>query len=169
MMVFSIVLLFMALTYLIKTIRSVMSKKIELIIDNYLFKNDLLGFSLGILMTSIVQSSSVTTSIIIPLAGGGLVSLRQIYPYTLGANIGTTVTTILAALATQNDIAITVAFSHLCFNILGILIFYPLKSIPIGLAEFVGAKASKSKKNLITFIIIYILLHFVPVVFIFLT
>ena len=169
MMVFSIVLLFVALSYLIKTIRSVMVKKMELIIDNYLFKNDLLGFSLGILMTSIVQSSSVTTSIIIPLAGGGLVSLRQIYPYTLGANIGTTVTTILAALATQNDIAITVAFSHLCFNILGILIFYPLKSIPIGLAEFVGAKASKSKKNLITFIIIYILLHFVPVVFIFLT
>lgn len=167
MMVFSIILLFIALTFLIKSMRSIMLKKIELVIDNYLFRNDLLGFALGILMTSIVQSSSVTTSIIIPLAGAGLVSLRQIFPYTLGANIGTTVTTILAAMATQNRVAVTVAFSHLCFNILGILIFYPLKFIPIGLAEFVGKKASESRKNLVTFITIYILLHFIPVVFIF--
>jgi sodium-dependent phosphate cotransporter len=120
-------------------------------------------------MTLVVQSSSVTTSLIIPLAGAGLITVRQIFPYTLGANIGTTGTAILAAMATQNDIAVTVAFAHLCFNIFGISIFYPLKFIPIRLAEYVGLKASQSTKNLVIFIIVYILLHFVPVFLIFIT
>jgi sodium-dependent phosphate cotransporter len=167
MLVLSVILLMLSLIYMVKTIRSLMLEKIEIIINNYLFRNDFLGLSLGTVITATVQSSSVTTSLIIPLAGAGLVSLRKIFPYTLGANIGTTVTAILAALATQNPIAITVAFSHLCFNILGILVFYPLRFIPIRLSEFVGEKASKSKKNLITFIVIYILLHFIPVFFIF--
>ncbi len=167
LMVFSIVLLLLSLIYMVKTIRSLMLAKIELIINNYLFRNDALGLSLGMIITAIVQSSSVTTSLIVPLAGAGLVSLRKIFPYTLGANIGTTVTAILAALATQNPIAVTVAFSHLCFNILGIMIFYPLKFIPIKLAEYVGEKGSKSRKNLLIFIIIYIMLYFLPIIFIF--
>ena len=169
MMIFSLFLLFMALTYLIRTLRSLVLKKIEIVVNKYLFKNDLLGFGLGILITSVVQSSSITTSIIIPLAGAGLISVRQIFPYTLGTNIGTTVTAILAALATQNHIAVTVAFSHLCFNIFGITIFYPLKFIPIKLAEFVGKKAAKSTKNLVLFITVYLLLYLIPVALIFLT
>ena len=67
-------------------------------------------------MTIFVQSSSITTSMIIPLAGAGVVTIRQLFPYTLGANIGTTVTALLAAMTTQNDIAVTVAFSHLVFQ-----------------------------------------------------
>jgi len=169
LMILSLVLLFLSLTLLIKTIRSLMLNKIETIINRYLFRNDLLGFSLAILLTFIVQSSSVTTSLIVPLAGAGIISIRQIYPYTLGANIGTTGTAIIAALATQNEIAVTVAFAHLCFNIFGILVFYPLKFIPIKLAEFVGEKASKSTKNLVLFIITYILIHFIPISFLLFT
>ena len=167
LLVFSLVLLFLSLTLLIKTIRSLVLDKLEIIINNYLFKNDLLGFTLGILMTAIVQSSSVTTSLIVPLAGAGVISLRQVFPYTLGANIGTTVTAIMAALATQNQVAITVAFAHLCFNIFGILIFYPLKFIPIRVAEFVADKATRSKKNLVAFVGIILMLYFIPMIFIF--
>jgi sodium-dependent phosphate cotransporter len=169
LMIFSLILLFASLIYLIKTIRSLVLDKIELVINKYLFRNDLLGISLGISLTLIVQSSSVTTSLIIPLAGAGVISLRKIFPYTIGSNIGTTGTAILAALATQNDVAVTVAFAHLCFNIFGILIFYPLKFIPIYLAEFVGEKASYSKKNLVSFVTIYIILHFIPILFILIT
>lgn len=167
--IISLVLLFTALTFLIKTIRSLVLDKLEIVIDKFLFRNDLIGFILGVLMTFIVQSSSVTTSLIIPLAGAGLISLRQIFPYTLGANIGTTGTAILAALATQNDIAVTVAFAHLFFNIYGILIFYPLKFIPIRLAEMVSGKASKSKKNLVLVVLIYFSLYFIPALFLVLT
>ncbi|MFO7891942.1 MAG: Na/Pi symporter [bacterium] len=164
--ILSLILLFFSLSTLVRKIRSMVLTQIEHILNKYLFKNDILGFFFGMIITSIVQSSSVTTSLIVPLAGAGLLSLRQILPYTLGANIGTTVTTILAALATQNEIAIMVAFSHLCFNIFGILIFYPLRFIPIGLAKFVSTKAAKSKKNLILFVIAYILLHFIPILII---
>ncbi len=169
LMLFSIVLLFISLYYLIKTVKSLMATRLTIIINDYLFKTVLSGFVFGILMTVLVQSSSVTTSMIIPLAGAGLVTIRQIFPYTLGANIGTTVTALLAAMTTQNPVAVTVAFSHLVFNIFGILMIYPLKSIPINLAEFVGKKASESSKNLTIFIVVYILLHFIPVIFIFLT
>jgi len=139
------------------------------IVQRYLFRNDVLGLLLGIAITAVVQSSSITTSIIIPLAGAGLITVRQIFPYTLGANIGTTMTAILAALATQNPVAVTVAFAHLCFNIFGIVIFYPLKFIPIRLALFVGEKATVSTRTMILFVVVYLMLYMVPLAFILLT
>jgi sodium-dependent phosphate cotransporter len=166
LMVVSIIGLFTALTFLIRTIRAVMVTRIEQIINDYLFKNDLLGFIWGIGMTLVVQSSSVTTSLIVPLAGAGVVNLRQIFPYTLGANIGTTGTAILAALATQNHIAVTVAFAHLVFNVFGIVLLYPLRFIPIRTAEFVARKASESTRNLVAFIGTYLLLYIIPIILI---
>ncbi len=169
LMIFSVILMFGALTFLIKTIRALVLTKLELIINKYLFRNDVLGLLLGVLMTVIVQSSSVTTSLIIPLAGAGLITVRKLFPYTLGANIGTTVTAILAALATQNTTAITVAFSHLIFNILGIIIIYPIKFIPINLAMIIGEKAGESKKNLIIFVISYLSLYIIPLIILVIT
>jgi sodium-dependent phosphate cotransporter len=169
LLIFALFLLFFSLTRLVKVIRSLVITKLEVIVNNYLFKNALIGFVFGILITTIVQSSSVTTSLIIPLAGAGIITVAQLFPYTLGANIGTTVTALLAAMTTQNHIAVTVAFSHLCFNIFGIMLLYPFKFIPINLAVYVGNKAGESTRNLTLFIIIYILIHFIPVFFIFLT
>ena len=169
LMVFALILLFFSLTRLVKTIRTLVVTRLEIIVNQYLFKNALIGFTFGIIITAIVQSSSVTTSLIIPLAGAGIITVAQLFPYTLGTNIGTTVTALLAAMTTQNPIAVTVAFSHLCFNIYGILILYPFKFIPINLAVYVGEKAGASTRNLTIFITIYILLHFIPVLFIFLT
>lgn len=169
LMIFSIILMFGALTFLIKTIRSLVLTKLELIINRYLFRNDALGLLLGVLMTVIVQSSSVTTSLIIPLAGAGLITVRKLFPYTLGANIGTTVTAILAALATQNPTAITVAFSHLIFNILGIIIIYSIRFIPINLAVIIGEKASESKKNLVIFVLSYLSLYIIPLIILVIT
>ncbi len=167
LLLLSVVTLFTALAILIRTIRGLMLTRIEVIINKYLFRNDFMGFTWGVAMTLVVQSSSVTTSLIIPLAGAGVVRIRQIFPYTMGANIGTTGTAILAALATQNIIAVTVAFAHLVFNIFGILVFYPLKFIPIRLAEWVAEKASKSTMNLVIFLVSYIFLYFIPIIFIF--
>lgn len=166
LMIASLILLFVSLALLVKLIRSMVLSKIETVINQYLFRNDMMGFLMGLSITAIVQSSSVTTSLIIPLAGAGLISIKKVFPYTLGANIGTTVTTILAALALQNDIAVMVAFSHLCFNVFGIAIFYPLRALPIRLAEFVGEKVHGSTKNLIIFIVINVLLFAIPAVFI---
>ncbi|MBN1353449.1 MAG: Na/Pi symporter, partial [Candidatus Omnitrophica bacterium] len=97
--------------------------------------------------TAIVQSSSITTSILVPLVASGILEIEHSFPIVLGANIGTTVTAILASLM-GNMTCITVAFVHLLFNITGILIIYPfkrLRNIPIMAARFVGEKCSEKR------------------------
>jgi sodium-dependent phosphate cotransporter len=118
-------------------------------------------------VTASVQSSSATTSLIVPLAGTGVLSLRKVFPYTLGANIGTTITAILASFATGSAAAVTVALAHLTFNILGIAIFYPLARAPIWLAEWAGALAARSKTSTATVIAVYIALHIIPILYVF--
>jgi sodium-dependent phosphate cotransporter len=158
----SLVLLFISLIQLVKIMRSLVLTQIEVFLDNYLFKNDMTGFMLGIIITSIVQSSSITTSLIVPLVGAGVLTVRKIFPYTLGANIGTTVTAMMASFATLNPIAITVAFTHLLFNIFGIVIIYPFKKFPIWMAERFAKITAKSKTNTVVFLIVYFVLHIVP-------
>jgi sodium-dependent phosphate cotransporter len=162
----SLVLLFFALTRMVSLMRSMVMRKAEVFLDKYLFKNDATSFMLAVVITSIVQSSSITTSLIVPLVGAGLLTVRKIFPYTLGANIGTTVTAILASFATLNPIAITVAFTHLLFNIFGIVLIYPIKRIPIWMAERFAKLTARSKKNMIFFLIVYFVLHIAPLAYI---
>jgi sodium-dependent phosphate cotransporter len=164
-MILALGLLFFSIIQIVKIMRSLVLSKIEIFLDKYLFKNDLTAFFLAMIFTAIVQSSSITTSLIVPLAGAGVLTLRKIFPYTLGTNIGTTVTAMLAAFATLNPVAITVAFTHLLFNIFGIVLIYPFKKVPIWLAENFAKVTAKSKKNTIMFLIIYFILHIVPLVY----
>ncbi|XP_068448049.1 LOW QUALITY PROTEIN: solute carrier family 34 member 2a [Clinocottus analis] len=94
-------------------------------------------------MTFIVQSSSVFTSAITPLVGIGVISIERAYPLSLGSNIGTTTTAILAAMASPGDTlanALQIALVHFLFNISGILLWYPIPftRIPIRLAKSLG-------------------------------
>ncbi|KAK3095518.1 hypothetical protein FSP39_015589 [Pinctada imbricata] len=99
---------------------------------------------IGTGLTMIIQSSSILTSTLTPLVGVGLLSTERMFPLTVGANIGTTLTGILAALAVPADkipITLQVALAHLFFNISGMLLFYPippLRRIPIKLAKSLG-------------------------------
>jgi len=133
----SLVLLFVALRQLVVTLKKTVMSRAESFFDAVVFKNPLRAMLLGLMLTLLVQSSSVTTSLVVPLAGAGLVTVMQIFPYTLGANVGTTVTTILAALATCEPVAVTVAFAHLLFNMSGIVLIWPirrLREVPVQLA-----------------------------------
>ena len=58
-----------------------------------------LAIVVGMLVTLAVQSSSITTSALTPLVGVGVIRLERMYPTVLGANIGTCITGVLAALA----------------------------------------------------------------------
>merc|ERR1719357_1439010 len=94
-------------------------------------------------MTFIVQSSSVFTSAITPLVGIGVISIERAYPLSLGSNIGTTTTAILAAMASPGDTlanALQIALVHFLFNISGIILWYPIPftRIPIRLAKSLG-------------------------------
>jgi len=167
MVLIAFLCIYFVLRYFSKTVKSLIVYKVEVFFNQYIFRTYFLSLLLGMIFTAIVQSSSITTSLIVPLAGAGVLTLNQIYPYTLGTNVGTTITAILASLSTGNISAITIAFAHLLFNIFGILIFTPLKNIPIFLAfKFSGLI---EKNRAIPIIYIIILYFIIPITFIYIT
>ncbi len=153
----SVLLTFMMLYTIVKLLRSMVLDNIKQYFDRYIFKTAFRAIIFGIVLTIMVQSSSITTSTIIPLAGAGVVTLRQLYPFTIGANIGTTVTALLASL-TLNVTAMVAAFAHLFFNIFGIILIFLnplLKEIPIKLAELMSELSLKNKFIPIIYLIIF--------------
>lgn len=167
-LVISVLITFAMLYGIVKILRSLVIERVEHLFDQHLFRNAGRAMGFGLLLTVAVQSSSITTSLIIPLAGAGLLKLRQILPYTLGANVGTTITAILAALATGQLSAITVAFAHLLFNLLGIGLIWPVERIrllPVQIAEWLADLSMRNRAIPIGFILL--IFFGVPGVFIF--
>lgn len=146
-LILSVFITFLMLYSIVKLLKSLVLKKIEGFFDQYIFNTALKAMIFGIIITIMVQSSSITTSLVVPLAGAGVLTLRQIFPFTLGANIGTTVTALLAAI-TGTVSALVAAFSHLLFNITGIVIIYCipiLRNIPLRCAEIISEQAVTKK------------------------
>jgi sodium-dependent phosphate cotransporter len=149
----AVILLFIALRYIVKLLKSLVLSKVEQFFQRFIFRNSALSFVFGIGLTVLVQSSSITTSLVVPLLGAGVLTLSQVYPYQLGANIGTTITAFLASFAVGAPEAISIAFAHLIFNVYGIAIFWPLKRIPIWMAQTLTKYAMKSKFVPIAYIV----------------
>ena len=131
-----------------------------------------IAFVVGMCLTVLVQSSSITTSLIVPLAGAGVLRLQQVFPFTIGANIGTTVTGLLAALAAASAVDVapgepippaivagaTVAFAHLLFNCSGAIIFLPyqpIREIPVKFAEWLAELCLRNRAIPIAFIVVF--------------
>jgi sodium-dependent phosphate cotransporter len=147
-LVIGIVLIIVALKLLVDVLRAGLGSATDQLIQRTLFRTSLTAIGVGALVTAVVQSSSVTTSVLIPLVGAGVITLEQMFPFTLGANIGTTITAILAALATGEPAAITVALAHLLFNLLASTLIYglkPIRAIPLGLARRLGVLAARRR------------------------
>jgi len=169
LLIVALLLLFFSLRYLTKLIRSLVMYRLEAFFDSHIFKTAGRAMFFGVFITILVQSSSITTSLVVPLAGAGILRLEQIYPYTLGANIGTTITALLASLVSGTIAPLAVAFSHLIFNIFGIAIIWPIervRNLPIISAKWFSEIAIQNK----IYPIIYILVVFfiVPLTLIFL-
>jgi sodium-dependent phosphate cotransporter len=163
----ALLILFVALRFIVKLLRSLVLERVERFFRTYVFRTPALGFLLGAAITVMVQSSSITTSIVVPLLGAGVLSNAQIYPYLLGANVGTTITAFLASFVTGSPQAVAVAFAHLTFNIYGIGIFWPLKRIPIWMAVKLSELTVKSK--LVPIIYVAVVFFIVPGLIIYFT
>ena len=150
-------LIFLALWMITRQMKAVMSGRIENAINGVLAKGAGVGaLVVGLVITMVVQSSSITTSILVPLVAAGVLTLRNAFPVTLGANLGTTVTALLASIAADSSDALVIALAHVTFNILGILIFYPwpkLREIPLNLAERTAAAAVRRKSIVVLYVI----------------
>ncbi|CAJ1930953.1 unnamed protein product [Cylindrotheca closterium] len=138
--IIGLIILFICLLSLIKILQGMLMGSSAKMLYKATSINGYLSILIGTGITMLVQSSSITTSVLTPLIGLGAMQLEQMLPLTLGANLGTTLTAVLAALLTK-PIAMQVALAHLIFNVAGILIWYPIpfmRSVPLGAARRLG-------------------------------
>ena len=155
LVVVSGLLIFSALYLLVKVMRAAAHGRVEVMVTDLLGSSALLSMLVGVVVTVMVQSSSITTSLLVPLAAAGLLRLEQAFPVTLGANVGTTVTAFLAALAVSGPNAaagLEIALVHLLFNLSGIVLVYPVAGIrrmPLRLSLAFTRLALRSRKMVI--------------------
>uniref|UniRef100_A0A6Q2X3F6 Sodium-dependent phosphate transport protein 2B n=1 Tax=Esox lucius TaxID=8010 RepID=A0A6Q2X3F6_ESOLU len=166
----SLLILCSCLILIVKLLNSMLKGQVAVVIKKVLntdfpfpfgWVTGYIAIMVGAGMTFIVQSSSVFTSAITPLVGIGVISLERAYPLTLGSNIGTTTTAILAAMASPGEKlanSLQIALCHFFFNIAGILLWYPFPftRVPIRLARALGNRTAKYR----WFAALYLLLCF---------
>lgn len=168
LLIAALLLLFLSLRYLTVLIRSLVMTKLEAFFDSHIFKTAVRAMFFGVFITILVQSSSITTSLVIPLAGAGILRLEQIFPYTLGSNIGTTITALLASLVSGTHAPLAVAFGHLLFNVFGILLIWPIeniRNIPLRMARWFSEIAIRNR--IIPIIYIVVVFFLIPLSLIF--
>lgn len=159
MIFLGIVMIFVSITMIGKLLKLLMVGKAKDILHNAVGRGPVAGVTSGTLMTILVQSSSTTTSLIVPLAGTGVFSLRQVFPFTLGANIGTCITGLLAATAVSGPnsvFALEIAIIHLTFNVISVACIYSipfLREIPIRAAEKLSELAQANKLYVLAYIL----------------
>ena len=152
--------IFMALLLLVRVMRSAVQTRVEVFITGVLGSSALLSMVIGAIVTVMVQSSSITTSLLVPLAGAGLLRLEQAFPITIGANIGTTVTALLASLAVSGPNAtagIEIALVHLLFNVSGTALVYPvqvIRQLPLTAARALAVAAVRSRKVALLYVLV---------------
>jgi len=159
LIVFGIGIIFLAITVIGKLLKKLMVGRAKVIMHNAIGKGPVTGIFSGAVITVLVQSSSTTTSLMVPLAGTGVFRLKQIYPFTLGANIGTTITALLAATAISGETAVfalQIALVHLIYNTSAVLLIYGIKNlriIPIRGAVWLARTASENKMIALLYIV----------------
>lgn len=151
MIVLGISTIFLAILVMGKLMKRLMVGQARDILKSAIGRGPLHGIASGTLVTVLVQSSSTTTTLIVPLVGSGVLKVRDIYPFTLGANIGTCVTALLAATAVSGEFAVfalQIALVHLVFNLMATLLIFGipfLRELPLKGADWISDCAIKNK------------------------
>lgn len=146
--------IFGTLVYITKNMKKLMANRAERVLNATLEKSGLIGIAMGALMTIAVQSSSITTSLLVPMIAAGILTLRNAFPITLGANIGTTVTALLAALVT-GDWGLVIALVHLSFNVAATILIYPIPKVrylPVEMAEALARLTTRNRLLAIAYV-----------------
>jgi sodium-dependent phosphate cotransporter len=151
LIIVGIAMIFLAIRYIGVLLKQLMVGRAKAVMHNAIGRGPVAGIASGAIVTFFVQSSSTTTSLMVPLAGSGTFTLKEIYPFTLGTNIGTTFTALLAATAVTGAVAIhalEIALVHLFFNFFAVLLIFGLpflRGLPILGAEWLSSIAAENK------------------------
>lgn len=155
--VIALALIFVALALITKHMRRLVAGGVEAAMNRLIGRGGgAIGILVGLAVTVAVQSSSITTSILVPLVGSGVLTLTSAYPITLGANIGTTVTALIASLAVARPEGLTIALVHLLFNCTGVALLYPLpqlRMIPIRLARKLADVSAQHNRVVVIWVV----------------
>jgi sodium-dependent phosphate cotransporter len=138
-------LLFLSIYWLVLILKRLFIYNVGRKMEQIVFGTRYKSLFWGIFSTALLQSSSVTTSFTVPLVANKKASLRQVFPFIMGANVGTTFTALVASLSNV-DSSLSIAFAHLLFNTIGVCIFFFLpviKEIPLVLAQLLGKAAMR--------------------------
>ncbi len=150
---------------LVRVLRRVTGGQLQVYLTRSLDSHPLVTLLVGVIVTVMVQSSSITTSVLVPLAAAGMISLKQVLPITLGANLGTTVTAMIAAVAAPAQtatFAIQIAAVHVLFNMAGIVLVYPtpLRGLLLRMTRALTAPASRLRK--VAFLYVALVFYVLP-------
>jgi len=160
--IMSIALLFGSILFFRKVLSNTLGFGSQERFQQFFFKSPLKSFAWGLLTTAAIRSSTVTTSLVVPLVAKKVVRIKSAFPFVLGANMGTTITAFIAALFNSNA-AISIAIAHFLFNLIGILLFFPipyLNQLPIKLADGLGRLTLKYR--LVGFLYVLLTFFFIP-------
>lgn len=155
LVVLSVAIIFLALMMIVRVMKTLVLSRMETFIHRFLgrgWAGGTMAILVGAVLTVLVQSSSITTSVMVPLAGAGLVRLWQVFPVTVGANLGTTITALLASMAAigpETEVARQIALVHLIFNMTGMALFYapPItRRLPMRAAQWLARVAVRSRR-----------------------
>lgn len=152
----ALALIAVCLVQITRNMRILISGRLEAAMNRTLGRSGILGIAVGAVLTVSVQSSSITTSLLVPMCAAGILSLKNAFPIMLGANIGTTVTGLLASLATDSSTGLTIALVHTLFNLAGVLLIYPIpyfRNVPIRLARGLAIKAQRNPAWVLAYVV----------------
>jgi len=123
----ALILLFSSILIFRKLVADLLKARSPEAFSRFFFKNAYKSFGWGLLTTAAIRSSTITTSIVVPIVAKKIATLRQAAPFILGANVGTTITAFIAALVHGYTVeVVSIAVAHFLFNLAGVLIFLPV-------------------------------------------
>jgi len=158
----SIGLLFGSILFFRGMLSNLLGIKSQGRLQQLFFESPAKAFGWGLITTAAIRSSTVTTSLVVPLVAKKIVKLQAAVPFILGANVGTTLTAFLASFFNSNA-AISIAIAHILFNCIGVGLFFfvpVLKNIPVRLAEGLGELTLKYR--LAGFLYLLLTFFFIP-------
>ena len=154
-----VVLILVSITYLGRALKTVMVGNARRLLHAAIGRGPAAGILSGTVVTVLVQSSSTTTSLMVPLAAAGVFTLREVYPFTLGANIGTTITALMAATAVtggNREPALQIALAHFLFNVFAVTVVYGvpwLRRMPLRGADWIAEFGAERKGLAIAYVL----------------
>ncbi len=159
-LVFGFMLLIIALRYIGKSVMEVLGGEEEArkFINKH-FESKYKAYFMGVALTAIVFSSSITIGLLVPLAAARLISLKKAIPFILGADLGTFTDTFLASLIIGETTAIATAFAYALFAVVGAIIFLPNINFLHKITKYTSNKLIKiSRKKALYILIAFILI-----------